>query len=555
MEPVDYLRILKNHWKVVVALVLIAASAVYLVSPKEASSRYRAQHVLVLESSSGEEEAAATIANVQVAALRVEDGQVPVRAARILGHEGDEAALAGVAARLADDVEATGDRDLQTVSITATATDPSQAVRIANAFALALAEFVDDAESDRRTREVDEPSQRIAEIEQRLSDVEYALLGRVPAESAAALHADQSRLSAELVRLEAELEAVGSPVRYGTLAEATSAEAETSFFSTREQRMLLAAGVALILGFGVAVALDRNDSRLRTKEQVEQTFGLPVLAEVPLLPFRDRDKGAVEAFEREPRVAEAYRSLRTALSLFRGVGDGPANGDDHLRQLVVVTSSEPGEGKSSTAANLAMAYAEAGHTVLILGWDLWRPLSPEVLGATDGPGVTDYLAEDEPVLDGYIQHTSIPRVTVVPAGTRREGGGASGRREAAGKLLDEARIRADVVIVDTAPLLSVSMTGELATLADAVVVVCRAGRTTTEAARRCAELLERVGAPALGVVMVGVPTGGFADYYGPARKTAYDRAPGIRREPVVAGAPTSTSSTSTQHDGETAGAS
>ena len=90
------------------------------------------------------------------------------------------------------------------------------------------------------------------------------------------------------------------------------------------------------------------------------------------------------------------------------------------------------------------------------------------------------------------------------------------------RLLEEARTLANVVIVDTAPILSASVTRELCTLADAVLVVCRSGRTTVSAADRCAELLERLGANTLGVVLVGVPAGPFADYYGAPPK-------GIRR--------------------------
>jgi hypothetical protein len=98
--------------------------------------------------------------------------------------------------------------------------------------------------------------------------------------------------------------------------------------------------------------------------------------------------------------------------------------------------------------------------------------------------------------------------------------------EAARRLLEEARTLANVVIVDTAPILSASVTRELVTLADAVVVVCRSGRATSHAADRCAELLERLGAPTLGVVLVGVSTGPLADYYGPAPKRRFplDRA-------------------------------
>jgi len=159
-----------------------------------------------------------------------------------------------------------------------------------------------------------------------------------------------------------------------------------------------------------------------------------------------------------------------------------------------------------------MAYAETGQSVLLVSWDLWRPLSPGVFDAQEGPGVSDYLDGHGSSLVRYVQDTSIPGVRIVTAGLG--GHHPTAQIEAARRLLEEARTLANVVIVDTAPILSASVTRELVTLADAVVVVCRSGRTTTSAADRCAELLERLGAPALGVVLVGVPSGPFADYYG-----------------------------------------
>ena len=106
----------------------------------------------------------------------------------------------------------------------------------------------------------------------------------------------------------------------------------------------------------------------------------------------------------------------------------------------------------------------------------------------------------------------MPGLHLVPAGKLGHQPGA--QLDAELRLLEEARSLADVVIIDTAPLLAASVTRELVTMADVVVLTSRAGRTTSPAAERTAELLERLGAPTLGVVLVGLPTGMFSDYYG-----------------------------------------
>jgi capsular exopolysaccharide synthesis family protein len=322
-------------------------------------------------------------------------------------------------------------------------------------------------------------------------------------------------------------DADGKIVEWSSLQTASSAKkvAASSVGVTRGQSLLLGGLVSLLLAFGVAIMLDRSDSRLHTKEQAERQFGLPVLAEVPLLSIRTRHRAAVFGYQNDNRVAEAYRSLRTALLLFRdrlpleveaaelsGRMKGPSSRNNGSRQVILVTSPEAGDGKSSTAANLAMAYAEAGQSVLLVNWDLWRPIPARVFDAEDTPGVSEFLEAGNASLVHFVQSTSVPGLHLVPAGKLGHQPGA--QLDAELRLLEEARSLADVVIVDTAPLLGASVTRELVTMADVVVLASRAGRTTSPAAERTSELLERLGAPTLGVVLVGVPTGLFNDYYG-----------------------------------------
>ncbi len=159
-----------------------------------------------------------------------------------------------------------------------------------------------------------------------------------------------------------------------------------------------------------------------------------------------------------------------------------------------------------------MAYAESGQSVLLVNWDLWRPIPAKVFDADEAPGVSEFLDAGNASLVHYVHPTSVPGLHLVPAGKLGHQPGA--QLDAELRLLEEARGLADVVIIDTAPLLAASVTRELVTMADVVVLVSRAGRTTSPAAERTAELLERLGAPTLGVVLVGVPTGVFKnDYY------------------------------------------
>ncbi len=513
MEPLDYLKIVQRHWKVAAGLIVVALVLVYIFSPTQ-QKIYEADHVVARDQASGDQGQAA-IDNVQlVANYMVKDGDVPQIAADALGYQ-------GAPTDLATDVDAVGDTTLNTLTITATGDSPEKAAEVANAFGQALVQFLNQRESNERQAQAESAQQQRTQLTQQINQLEQQI---------AAGSGDVSTLRAESDRLTNQLATMEDPsdqatTRYASLRQASRGHLQEDFVAgaSRSQRMLLAGIVAALLAFGVTIMLDRSDQRLHTKAEAERQFGLPVLTEVPLLPVRARHRAAVFSYQNDARIAEAYRALRTALLLFRDrlpleleaaelAGNNHGRHSTVPRQIIVVTSPDAGDGKSTTATNLAMAYAEAGQRVLLVQWDLWRPLPARVLDAEDGPGVAEFLEAGTAPLVRFVQDTSIPGLQLVPAG--RTGHQPGGQLDSELRLLEEARSLADVVIVDTAPILSASVTRELVSMADVVILACRAGRTASPAAQRCAELLERLGAPTLGVVLVGVPTGPFTDYYG-----------------------------------------
>jgi capsular exopolysaccharide synthesis family protein len=183
---------------------------------------------------------------------------------------------------------------------------------------------------------------------------------------------------------------------------------------------------------------------------------------------------------------------------------------------VVVTSAAPGDGKSATVANLAVTMAESGRSVVILGYDLRKPSVHKYFGI-GGPGLMDVLrsADTDPLsLAEVAQATAVPGLSLIPHGTGEEGFGhvaANGRN-----LINEARELADIVIVDTPPMLVTNDAVELIPAADTTIIVCRSGKTTRDSAVRCRDLLERLGATVSGVVLIGDPDpegSAYGDYY------------------------------------------
>jgi capsular exopolysaccharide synthesis family protein len=515
MEPLDYLKILQRHWKVAAGLVATVMIVVFILSPSRPSTVYEATHVLQRQSASGGGTEAAD--NPGRVALWATGSDVPTWVAETLGHTGP-------VDQLINRLTVTSDVELGTVDMVASASTDEEAVLLVNTFAeqtLAYVQQNNDKVQAEADREINELQAQIADLSLKIADA-----GGDTAPEATSLVSQRTGLQDQLNQVTTS--ANDKMVEWTSLRVATSAKkvAASSVGVTRGQSLLLGALVSLLLAFGVAIMLDRSDSRLHTKEQAERQFGLPVLAEIPLLSLRNRHRAAVHGYENDPAVAEAYRSLRTALLLFRDrlplevetAELTRRNQHDQgsrlgaARQVILITSPEAGDGKSSTAANLAMAYAESGQSVLLINWDLWRPTPARVFDAEDAPGVTEFLDAGDNSLVHYVHSTSVPGLHLVPAGKLGHQPGA--HIDAELRLLEEARSLADVVIIDTAPLLAASVTRELVTMADVVVLVSRAGRTTSPAAGRTAELLERLGAPTLGVALVGVPTGVFkSDYY------------------------------------------
>ena len=522
MEPIEYLKIAKRHWLMIVLLVAAAMAIVFWTSPERESTSYEATHVMLVESSQGQGSQGA--ANPQVVALWTTVGQVPVLAAEALGYEGEPA-------ELAQQVTATADRDLGTVSITATDENPDRAELIADTFADQVVLFLKERDTAQAAEDNAAADAREAELRQAIDELD-AQIADEPA-NVDTLTGERDALIRQRDEVLAAPDRAADPVTYTTLQQAAATPPEEGLPGTRsrEQRMLLAGLVALVLGFGLAIMLDRSDTRLRTRRDAEGRFGLPVIAEIPMLSLPNRRRKVMVAEDPDSIKAEAYRTLRAAVMLYRRRDDPTLPRPRHERitdaragisgngrrgrvdrEVILITSPGAGDGKTTTVANLAGAYAESGRSVLVLSCDLWRSGVARRFGVKAGRGISDYLASDDaPPLSSFVRDTSVPGVRIVTGGLSIHRPG--GRLIAEQRLVDEARELADVVILDTAPLLSASLTRELTTVVDAVVIVCRVGRTTVSEAERCADLLEQLGAPALGVVLVGVTARPFSDYF------------------------------------------
>jgi capsular exopolysaccharide synthesis family protein len=285
--------------------------------------------------------------------------------------------------------------------------------------------------------------------------------------------------------------------------------------------LYLALGVllGLMLGVGAAVLRELIDTRIRDDEAVEAIAGAPVLGRIPH-DSRASKRPFVVVDDPDSPEAEAYRRLRTNLRVVTIDSDRPS---------LLLTSAVAGEGKTLLAANLGMAFAQAGHRVVLVDADLRRPRLGRLLGLEPAPGISDLLSANVPeseLLSGDLLEGILHREQQLPLEMLTSGSPRPNPSELLGSddfdvLLAGLIRRADIVILDSPALLSVGDAAVIARMTAAVVMVARLPSTRAEQLDTAAEALRAVGVDPVGAVLNGLKarTGrGYA--YGPKTKKA-----------------------------------
>jgi capsular exopolysaccharide synthesis family protein len=302
----------------------------------------------------------------------------------------------------------------------------------------------------------------------------------------------------------------------------------TPVFPKVNQNVALAFLFSLLLGVGAAVALDAMDNTVRNPEQVERALNAEVIGSLPLVknwrhrtnfrlggpeppPAPETPGAAVAVTNRrhqsESGFSEAIHTLRNSILL--GSFDGP------LRSILM-TSATPQEGKTTVAAQLAMAHAEHNKRTLLIDADLRRPGIANSLSLDADLGLAAVLTDSLMWRDKLVKHETLPCLDILTAGkASRRVVSLIGR--GLPRILEEAEKDYDLVIVDAPPLLGFPEPLEMAALVDGVVVVALAGQTNRKAVGAVLSTLKRVRANVLGIVLNEVSQGdgeGYYYYYG-----------------------------------------
>jgi succinoglycan biosynthesis transport protein ExoP len=464
----DWFRLLRRRGWILLLCVILIPAAIYLYTSGRPKV-FQASTIVSPQSSGTDStlpiapEFAAGQSNVQAIASFIGTSAVADEAARQLGLP--QGSLLGAAA-------ASADTDTGFVTITTTAATAARAKAQANAFAAAL-----NATRQKRNR------QRVGQAIQSVQDT----LQHTPKSDTAT----RTQLRSELQKLQTLQQAQSQNVQ--VLQPALGA---SQIAPHPRRNATVGILLALLVGLGLILIAEHMDRRLRKPEDVEKLTGLPFLGTIP--------HDAFPGEENSRDVHEAFQTLRNSLTYF--------NAEKTLDSLIVCSGLK-GEGKTTVAANLALAYAAFGKRVIALDTDLRKPDLAKRLGFDDRTGLTDVLAGTTTLEDAFIEVPPYGRgLRLLPAGPVPPNPSAMLGSLRMASLIEELVEDADLVILDTAPLLIVSDAFPLLDKVSGVLPLARLDSTPRDAIKRMVQVAASAGARLLGMVATDAKTGSLTGY-------------------------------------------
>lgn len=500
----EYLAVVRRRrWLVLQALVLVPAAAVALSLRQDPSYRATAEVLLTRPSASlalsGTSDAVSAQIAERHARTQAEIATSPELVARVIRGTNSDLDVAEFLER----ADVTARRDVDVLQFRFTAPDAADAARIATAYATQFVRFSPELDADA--------------IERARADVEDRL------RALRAAGARTSALYASLVDKEQQLRTLAAVQPASALLLRAARDAEPVTMGPLA-RGLLGLAVGLVLGLALAFLREALDTRVRSVDEVVERLCLPLLGRLPeparRLRSRDQlvmiaDPGGVEA--------EAFRQLRTSLELMRL---------ERQAKTIMITSAAEGEGKSTSAANLAIALARGGKQVVLVDLDLRRAGQKRFFPLQAHPGITEVALGTATLDEALVRVAALDHAPSVVSGNGARGGApgsldvlAAGAMPpdpgefvgtlALARVLDEVRGRADVVLVDAAPLLVVGDALALTPLVDAILLVVRRDLIRRPVLKELRRVLETVPAQKLGFVLTAATredayTGGVA---------------------------------------------
>lgn len=418
---------------------------------------------------------------------------------------------------LAGMVSVSAPQDTQILNVTVQDIDPDRAAAIANTLSQVFIEQNQERDALRYAEPIANWQARADELADEIQSLENQINGMGDAETAEAaaalsrlqtqlngaqiqyteafnnlnqLQVDQARESSNLIIIE-EAQPNRNPIRPRT-----------------STNTLLAAVVGGMLALGVVFLIEYLDDTVKTPDQIQEDTGLSTLGAIAQINAKTdnlSERLITQITPRDP-ISEAYRILRTNLS-FSAVDGGLSS--------LLVTSASPGEGKSTTAANLAVVLSQTGQKVIILDADLRRPTQHKIFGVANNQGLTTAILDPQTPLSYHLQKTKVPGLQIMASGPIPPNPAELLNSQRMAHLLETLKEEADIVVFDTPPVLTVADAAILAPQVDGAVLVVEAGKVKRAALQQAVDRLIKANAVIFGAVvnLLRTDRGGYYNYH------------------------------------------
>ncbi len=271
--------------------------------------------------------------------------------------------------------------------------------------------------------------------------------------------------------------------------------------------------VSFLLGFILSLIFafytEYTDTSLKTVEDARRRLTLPIFGIIPQLPHGTTNgkikRDLITAEDLKSTVTEAYRSLRTNIQ-FADL--------ENKNKCFMITSSGPGEGKSTTAANIAITLAYADMPTILIDADFRKPVIHTLFDIEQEPGITNYLASDLPITN-IIKHTATKNLDLITVGIIPPNPSELLNKSKVDTMIKELKRHYNYIIFDTAPILPVTDPAILGSKVDGAFIVVELGRTTIEAVSRAQSLLTNTNTNVYGVILnkISMTVGRYGHYY------------------------------------------
>ena len=281
----------------------------------------------------------------------------------------------------------------------------------------------------------------------------------------------------------------------------------------KQRNMLFAVCAGALLAIVLAFFVEYMDNKIKTPDDIKWDLGVTCLGMVPKIDYKPVKGGSLLLNNGvPPNFSEAFRSLRT--NVLFSVNGGMVN-------VIVVTSTAPGEGKTLIASNLAVGFALAGQRVLLMDADMRRPRTHAVFCVAQEPGLSDLMIDQGRMVADVVRKSSVPNLWVLPAGRLPPNPAELLSSRRFNKFLEKVQEQFDWVVVDSPPVMAVTDASILAHLASGVLFVTAADVTNRPAAVRAIEQLAAAQANLIGAVLNRADVERNAYFYAPYYRNEY----------------------------------